>query len=85
MDLCLAGYFTHSSLIAFTTTILNSSPISVMKEDICFIRRSIEPSLPRRKQVKESVKEGRKKGRIRRERERRGDEQSNMEKHHVPG
>jgi hypothetical protein len=80
MDLCLAGYLTHSSLMAFTTTILNSSPISVMKEDICFIRRSIEPSLPKRK-VKESVKEGRKKGRIRGERERRRDERSTMEKH----
>lgn len=46
MDLCLAGYLTHSSLMAFTTTILNSSPISAIKDEICFIKRSIELSLP---------------------------------------
>lgn len=32
--------------MAFTTTILNSSPISAMKDEICFIKRSIELSLP---------------------------------------
>ena len=32
--------------MALTTTILNSSPISLMKEEICFIRRSMEPSVP---------------------------------------
>lgn len=46
MDLCFAGYLTHSSLMAFTTTILNSSPISAMKDEICFIKRSMELSLP---------------------------------------
>ena len=50
MDLCFAGYLTQSSLIAFTTTILNSSPISVIKEDICFIKRSMELSLPGRRE-----------------------------------
>lgn len=32
--------------MAFTTTILNSSAISFMKEEICFISRSTEPSDP---------------------------------------
>ena len=32
--------------MALTTTILNSSPISPMKEEICFISRSTLPSLP---------------------------------------
>ncbi len=42
----LAGYRRHSSWMAFTTTTLNSSVISLMKVAICFIRRSTLLSLP---------------------------------------
>lgn len=35
-----------TNLIASTTTILNSSEISDMKDEICFIRRSTLLSLP---------------------------------------
>mmetsp|Transcript_3374 Transcript_3374/g.9898 ORF Transcript_3374/g.9898 Transcript_3374/m.9898 type:complete len:225 (-) Transcript_3374:1032-1706(-) len=43
---CLRGYLRHSSRMAITTTILNSSAISFINEDICFIRRSTEDSDP---------------------------------------
>merc|ERR1719498_2085330 len=46
MTRCFAGYFIHNSLIALTTTTLNSSPISPMKVEICFISLSTLPSLP---------------------------------------
>lgn len=43
---CFRGYFWHRALMAWTTTTLNSSEISDMKEEICFIRRSMLLSLP---------------------------------------
>ena len=52
IDLCFAGYFMHNSRIALTTTILNSSPISVINDEICFINLSIELSFPVIKKIK---------------------------------
>merc|ERR1719376_1745149 len=46
MTECLWGYFWHNSLMARTTTTLNSSLISLMNEAICFINRSTLDSLP---------------------------------------
>mmetsp|Transcript_31656 Transcript_31656/g.97836 ORF Transcript_31656/g.97836 Transcript_31656/m.97836 type:complete len:229 (+) Transcript_31656:1560-2246(+) len=43
---CFKGYLRHSSRMAVTTTILNSSAISFMNEEICFIRRSTDDSEP---------------------------------------
>mmetsp|Transcript_56919 Transcript_56919/g.128974 ORF Transcript_56919/g.128974 Transcript_56919/m.128974 type:complete len:209 (+) Transcript_56919:512-1138(+) len=43
---CFCGYLRHSWRMAVTTTILNSSAISFMKEEICFMRRSTELSVP---------------------------------------
>ena len=45
-ELCLRGNLGHNVCMASTTTILNSSEISDMKDDICFIRRSMLLSLP---------------------------------------
>ena len=38
--------YATTNLIASTTTILNSSEISDIKEEICFIKRSTLPSFP---------------------------------------
>ena len=46
ITLCFLGNFIHKDLIACTTTILNSSEISDMNEEICFINRSTLLSLP---------------------------------------
>ena len=46
MPACLLGNFKHRVLIASTIVILNSSVISAIKLDICFISRSTLPSLP---------------------------------------
>mmetsp|Transcript_21645 Transcript_21645/g.48766 ORF Transcript_21645/g.48766 Transcript_21645/m.48766 type:complete len:209 (+) Transcript_21645:2353-2979(+) len=43
---CFCGNLRHMALIASTTTILNSSAISPMKDVICFIRRSTPDSEP---------------------------------------
>src|SRR5699024_1838693 len=48
---CLRGNLAHSARVEPTTTILNSSDISDIKEAICFISRSTELSLPVFKRV----------------------------------
>jgi len=44
--LCFCGNLRHMARMASTTTILNSSAISLMKEVICFMRRSTPDSEP---------------------------------------
>ena len=46
MPACLLGNLRHSVRIASTIVILNSSVMSDMNVDICFIRRSTLPSFP---------------------------------------
>ena len=46
IDGCFDGNFKHKALIASTTIILNSSLISNINPDICFINLSTEASLP---------------------------------------
>ena len=46
MTACLAGNLRQSERIASTTMILNSSVMSAMKDEICFMRRSTDASLP---------------------------------------
>src|SRR5438270_12847633 len=48
---CLLGNFKHNVRHASTTVILNSSVISDMNPEICFIRRSTLASLPVRSRV----------------------------------
>jgi len=46
MMACFAGNLRHRDRIASTTTILNSSVMSAMKEEICFMSRSTDASFP---------------------------------------
>lgn len=46
MTACFAGNLRQSDRMASTTMILNSSVMSVMKDEICFIKRSTDASFP---------------------------------------